>query len=464
MSGVEAVVSAHGEAQAAALLGISTVQLFRCLNGYRLRSGVRRLIERALPNIEISSRTLVIDTRIVDGSFNPGLGVIKHPVSGTDNGFMCEAFSAGAGSRNAVSGGAGGSYSKTNSATYSGSAIAITGLGVPVAGANAADAAIGAVCIARGGFGGDAGASAGLAANNILNGVGDVKHNGANADIAAGNTGGGGSAGNAGNGEGTPFYRGGPANGCYAPVAQQARLYGAGSGGTAGTSQPGTRGEARLHYTIASQPGFARLLGVASGRSVGDVTTLLISLPSSIDAERDAHEKILAVAGCDRSSGTANLSFAGWVQVESQHNHSGGQICFAAWEFDASAADPGALTIAISAAESLGFIVFRFANAGEISFTATDGNSTNANSPSHDAGAASNNLFISLAIWDANPSTITGFPAGYSNPITQPDRSAAGACLCASMRYAAQQVEDPGAYTSSTAPWIGVTLSIRPAV
>jgi hypothetical protein len=85
--------------------------------------------------------------------------------------------------------------------------------------------------------------------------------------------------------------------------------------------------------------------------------------------------------------------------------------------------------------------------------------STNADPPSKDAGAVRNHFWIAAAAWDGII-TASAAPSTYTNLATQAASGASGASSAiATKSIDSSQVEDPGAFTSTTEQWIAWTIA-----
>jgi hypothetical protein len=410
----------------------------------------------------VTPMTLVIETRFTDGDFHPGVAVIA-PTGEVDQ-FYADIWSSGGGGTAATGGGQGGHHSG-GLVPYTGVAVPVAGLAPTAINTDGVSATVGGtVVVALGGVNGTKNA-AGTLTDNVANGTGTSRHNGGSGGISVG-TGarvGGGGAGSAGNAV-TPVPAqggiGGEPDGGFSGTTS-ARFIGAGGPSSDAAGFAAARGEFRGAYQIPATLLFPRILGQSVGRDTADGLTTTITLPPSIHAERQDGERILLVAFCD---GVPTLAMhASWSQVQSKVDHSGSSHCAAAFQFDASAADPTELVITKGASQSLSWHCFRLANAGSgIEFTSlatTTG--TNADAPSHTPSQGAGKYLIIAAIgWDGSLITFTAGPAGYSNVVNNADRLALGTTVMTAVKYIDAASENPGAVTSSSAAWIGLTFSV----
>jgi hypothetical protein len=406
--------------------------------------------------------TLVIDTLFADGNFDPGVPIIS-PTGEADQAYG-DIWSSGGGGTQATGGGQGGHHSG-GLFPYTGVAVPVAGLAPTAANTDGVSATVGGtLLVALGGVNGAKNAAANLT-DNVANGTGTSRHNGGSGGISVG-TGtqvGGGGAGSAGNAV-TPVPAqggiGGEPDGGFGGTTS-ARFIGAGGPSGAASQSPAARGEFRGAYQVPAILDSARVLGMSVGRDSGDGLTTTITLPPSIHAERQDGERILLVAFCD---GVPTLAMhVSWSQIQSKVDHSGSSHCAAAFQFDASAADPTDLVITKGASQSLSWHCFRLANAGsgiEFSSLATT-TGTNADAPNHTPSQGAGKYLVIAAIgWDGSLITLTAGPAGYSNLVNNADRLALGTTVMTAVKYIDAASDNPGAVTSSSAAWIGLTFSV----
>lgn len=386
-----------------------------------------------------SSQMLVIDTFFADGTWTSPAHAGNAVVRG---------WGGGAGNVIDTSSGGGGAYAQLNSWAFAAS----TGYTVTVGPGGASDGGNTTLdtsaLVAEGGY---RDSTAGLAANS----TGDVKYDGGAGVVAAGNQNGGGGAGSQGAASGTT--PGEPDGGIGGTAAVAGRILAGGAGSHATAQRWGHRGELRVEYDTPATAGFPRLRGYAVGRRTSLGTSHPIEMPAGIEAG----DLLVCIFACDATSGGASMS--GWTELF-EHTESGAsQVTFAVYYKTAVGGDTGTVTTASS--RWSGHTTLRIANAGTPTATVTDGTSTNADPPSHDAGSSQKYLWLALACWDgptsadSSGSFLGAVPSGFGNAITV-GCSGASPAIAVAMRLEEVQTKNPAAFTSGTEQWVAATVAI----
>lgn len=158
-----------------------------------------------------------------------------------------------------------------------------------------------------------------------------------------------------------------------------------------------------------------------------------------------------------KGSGTPTTSSTGWSSMGSQARSTNHRVTIFR-----KVATGSSETLVITSLVSGTFdgVLYRLSGADTISGTATTGSSTNANPPSHDAGASRDHLWIATVSHSSDASSVSASPSGYGT-LTQvshnldfdPSRTATAE------RAATAQTEDPGTFTHASSGWISWTLA-----
>jgi len=191
----------------------------------------------------------------------------------------------------------------------------------------------------------------------------------------------------------------------------------------------------------------------AGATSAVNTTSHAITMPSGITAG-----DLLVVIFSTDGNPTCTAS-AGWNKLGQASNTTA--VTGAVFWKHATGGDT--CTITTSATEQSSHVVLRITSGGIPVGTSANASSTNSNPPSYTDGYSTDYLWVATRSGDSTV-VATAAPSGYSQLQTQAAAGSGGASTNTAERTNAAATEDPGTFTSATAPWVAWTLSIPTAV
>jgi hypothetical protein len=244
---------------------------------------------------------------------------------------------------------------------------------------------------------------------------------------------------------------------------------------TSGDSTAAITGEVALSGTVVATSGDSTAsitgtisatafpsIGASNSESGTAMGTQAINMPTGITAGN----LLLAIATNDNPSTTNMTPSTGWTAIHSQVQGSNVlKLAVMARMADGGANDNLTIT---GAAQDYCVTTHRIVdhgavNVADITVGSAVGTTGNADPPNVDAGAARHFLWLTAAAVDATTgNTITGVPTGYTQVgTTLTSASSTSSCLLAvAQKTADTQTENPGTFTNTSRPWIGVTIGI----
>lgn len=215
---------------------------------------------------------------------------------------------------------------------------------------------------------------------------------------------------------------------------------------------------AKLQYTETDLPKHPKNRGWAQTNENSDSTSHTLNMPSNIAAG----ELLIAYASVDGNPDVTvdtGYSGTGWVKL-GQRSTLSNNVCGSVFYKTAVGGD--LLRLNTSASEHGTYIVARYEGGGTVTGDNAASTSSNANPPNHNPGSSADRTWISFASWDA--ATVgSAAPTNYVSRVLQAN-DATGASTGYADRYLTASSEDPGTFTSSSAPWVTWTVSIAPPV
>ncbi|MDA3624265.1 hypothetical protein OU415_02385 [Saccharopolyspora sp. WRP15-2] len=196
-----------------------------------------------------------------------------------------------------------------------------------------------------------------------------------------------------------------------------------------------------------------------AARSTGRTTTTnttshAITMPSGIVVGN-----LLLVVFSSDGSPTCTAS-AGWTKLGQASN--GTAVTGAVfWKY---AVGGDTCTVTTSASEQSSHVVLRITGTtGTPTGTAANASGTNSNPPSHSALVLADHLWVATRSGDST-TVATAAPASYATLQSIAAAGTGGASTNTAERtVTASLTEDPGTFTSATAPWVSWTLAVPPA-
>lgn len=364
---------------------------------------------------------------------------------------VVECFGAGGGGSTAVGGGGGGAYALKSLTVVPGNMYSVA-VGTSAANSNGGDSTFDSTaCVAQGGRSGTNGSAGGAAASS----TGDTTRNGGNGSVGAGTQAGGGGAAESqagSNASGSTGGSGGSMSGGRGGSGTTVGfLVGAGGGSTAGAQSAGARGEVRVSYDETVAAGFPYISERAFTRGTGDGTNHTINMPPSLVAG----DLLLLICTSDEAP---SHSVSGWTQVGATAFNALFTISQSVWYKVAVGGDTA--TLILGSTNTIDAACFIIKEAGVPTATSSNGNSTNADPPSHSAPISTKHLWIVAGGWDWNTAINITPPSGYGDYILVPGFNSTSPAMATCDKFLETQTENPGAFTSGTEQWVAWTISI----
>lgn len=397
------------------------------------------------------------DTFMANGTWTAPAGITAATI---------ELWGAGGGGKATVGGGGGGAYSSCNLTVVpvTGYAIAI---GTSAVDTNGGDTTFATTsCVAKGGLSGGNGGTGGASAS----GTGTTKYSGGNGQVTTGTAGGGGGAGNTGNGSAAAAgTRGapGPQNGGVGGRGGSNGLLpsGGGGSGTSTTQSVGAQGMAMVSYSLPVEIGYPVVKTKAFGRTSGDTTSHVITLPSGVAVG----DGLLVIFAIDDNP-TLTIT-AGWTALRDEAGTSSAVHGAVFWKIASGSDD---LTVTSSSAQNSTHVSLRIAGASQspVVYAAT---ASDSDPPSATIVNPGKYLFVAGRLSDYNPISATlpcsAPPTGYSDFLfvgtgatsATPDSTD----ICLATKHAAKSLsesENPGIFTAITEQNLNITIAIPGSV
>lgn len=383
----------------------------------------------------------VVDTFTADGTWTCPAGVLEAIV---------ECWGAGAGGTTNVGAGGGGAFARKTVAVTPSTGYAVV-VGTSAANTNGEDSTFDSTTVvAKGGLSGTNGGTAGQASAS----TGDIKFNGGNGGVGTGTRSGGAGAGarSAGSTITAGLDQGGQGR------TSAGKLIAAGGGSATASQQTGARGEVRVRYKVARTAGYPYIVARAYGRTSTAATKRDINMPTGIKSG----DLIVAIIGCDGTdAGGGDHVLTGFTRLDLDTN---GSAVVGSVHYKVSSGDEPQLlkSYTTTASEQIGSIVLVIRGyTGTPSCTSANGSSTDADPPSHDAGASHKHLWIAAAVWDEGDFASLEKPSGYGDFVYTVNGFAGGAGVALATKFATSQTEDPAVFTSPTEQWAAFTIAVQ---
>ncbi|MGY3406093.1 hypothetical protein ACVWZV_002206 [Bradyrhizobium sp. GM5.1] len=188
-----------------------------------------------------------------------------------------------------------------------------------------------------------------------------------------------------------------------------------------------------------------------------DVTSHAITMPSGI-----IPGDLLIITFSVDGIPTCSISDTSWTKLGQTSDGTNAVTQAIFWKISTTGSDTA--TVTTSASEQSTHVVLRIAGGGTPTGTATSGNSTNSDPPSHSISVALDQQYLWVATRGGDAQVVaTVAPSSYSNLQTSAAAGASGASTNTAERLiTAATSENPGTFTSATEQWVAYTIGVPP--